>query len=249
MAGAFKALPAARGSAEFDELATFVKAARQFPPLEREAEVKLARKARRGDRRAREALVHHNLALVLAVARRYAMRGIRFDDLVQEGNIGLLKAVEHFDPRRGTRFSTYALWWIRAYIMKIVRDGRGVVRPPPPKPGEDLPLSPRDLSLEESVDDDGEVTHLERLVADDPGPETRLLRSDKRREVNAALVRVKGRLGGLAWDIVQQRLGQDNPKTLEEIGKRWGVSRERVRQVEKGTRQFLRRYLAELLAA
>jgi RNA polymerase primary sigma factor len=67
--------------------------------------------------------------------------------------------------------------------------------------------------------------------------------------VTEALGRVKGRLGGLAWDIVQQRLGRENPKTLEEIGKRWGVSRERVRQVEKGTRQFLRRYLADLLAA
>jgi RNA polymerase primary sigma factor len=100
-----------------------------------------------------------------------------------------------------------------------------------------------DLSLDSSIDEEGDVTHLERIEDEGPGPEDVYLTGEGDREVRDALLKVRKRVGELGWDIVHSRLQQDAPKTLEEIGKRWGVSRERVRQVELKTKQFLNRYL------
>src|SRR5229473_2317162 len=167
-----------RDRSEFDDLAPLIKLIRAHPPFDRETELKVTRRARKGDKRAQEQLVVHNLSLVISVARKFMGRGVRLEDLVQEGNYGLLKAIEHFDPEKGNRFSTYAVWWIRAYITRCLKDGPSAVRRTMPNGG----LPPRDISLEE---------------------------------------------------------------TLEDLGKQWGLSRERVRQVEKSTRNFLSRYLAD----
>jgi RNA polymerase primary sigma factor len=226
-----------RGSKEFDELAPYLKAVRDFPPLSREEEHAHALKAQKGDVRSRQKLVRHNLAFVVAIARKQRRGTVRLDDLIQEGNVGLMRAVEKFDPHAGTRFSTYAVWWIRAYVGKYLKEARSTVRP------QSGTVAQPDLSLDSAIDEDGDATHLDRIEDDGPGPEDNYLMSEGDREVRDALGKVRKRIGELGWDIVHNRLEQDQPRTLEEIGKRWGVSRERVRQVELKTKQFLERYL------
>jgi RNA polymerase primary sigma factor len=230
-----------RDRSEFDDLAPLIKLIRAHPPFDRETELVVTRKARKGDKRAQEKLVVHNLSLVISVARKFMGRGVRLEDLVQEGNYGLLKAIEHFDPEKGNRFSTYAVWWIRAYVTRSLKDGPSAVRRAMPNGG----LPPRDISLEETLDADGESTHLDRLPDEGPTPDVQLMREQERAQVRDALTKVRKRIGELGWDILSDRLTQDEPRTLEELGKEWGLSRERVRQVEKSTRTFLSRYLAE----
>jgi RNA polymerase primary sigma factor len=101
-----------------------------------------------------------------------------------------------------------------------------------------------DFSLDVTIDEDGETTFLERLEEPGPGPQDTFIGKEQDEEVQAALAKVKKRIGELGWDIVQERLTQDKPRTLEELGQRWGVSRERVRQVELKTKHFLARYLS-----
>jgi RNA polymerase primary sigma factor len=232
-----------RGSKEFEELAPYLKAVRDYPPLTREEEHGLAIKARKGDVAARQKLVRHNLAFVVAISRKQRRGTVRLDDLIQEGNVGLMRAVEKFDPHAGTRFSTYAVWWIRAYVGKYLKEARSTVRP------QSGTVAQPDFSLDSYIDEDGDVSHLERIEDDGPGPEDRFLSSEGDTEVRDALGKVRKRIGELGWDIIHNRLQQDNPKTLEEIGKRWGVSRERVRQVELKTKQFLHRYLESVESA
>ena len=226
-----------RGGREFDELAPYLKAVRDFPPLSREEEHTAAVRARKGDVMAKQKLVRHNLAFVVAIARKQRRGTVRLDDVIQEGNVGLMRAVEKFDPDAGTRFSTYAVWWIRAYVGKYLKEARSSVRP------QSGTVAQADLSLDSAVDEENETTHLERIEDDSPGPEDNFLASEADVEVRDALGRIRKRVGELGWDIIHNRLEQDQPRTLEEIGKRWGVSRERVRQVELKTKQFLQRYL------
>ena len=226
-----------RGSREFEELAPYLKAVRDYPPLTRDEEHALALKARKGEVGAKQKLVRHNLAFVVAIARKQRRGTVRLDDLIQEGNVGLMRAVEKFDPHAGTRFSTYAVWSIRAYVGKYLKEARSTVRP------QSGTVAQPDLSLDSYIDEDGDVSHLERIEDEGPGPEGGYLSGEGDREVRDALGKVRKRIGELGWDIIHNRLQQDSPKTLEEIGKRWGVSRERVRQVELKTKQFLHRYL------
>jgi RNA polymerase primary sigma factor len=233
---------------EYDSLSAYMRIAQKHPPLTREEEYALANRSRAGDREGSRLLVNHNVAFVLSMCRRYAGKGCRLDDLVQEGMIGLLKAVQHFDPAKGNRFSTYASWWIRAYVQKYLRDMRATVKPVITQPGDARFALPRDYSLDAPIGDDDDTTHLDRLEDARPGPEDAYMRSEYSEQVQEALQRVKKRIGGLGWDIVEQRLEEDQPRTLEEIGKDWGLSRERVRQVEKSTRTFLERYLDQFAA-
>ncbi len=225
---------------EFETVSKYLDGLKGYPPLTREEEHELALRVKKGEKRARELLVRHNLPFVVSVSRKFLGRGARLDDLIQEGNIGLLKAIEHFDPHKGTRFSTYAIWWIRAYIQKYLRDIRSSVR------GGDSEgrVYQRDLSLDVALDEEGDVSHLDLLESDLPSPELQALSKERDQDVNEALGRLRKRLGDLGWDIVNERLKQESPKTLEELGKRFGVSRERVRQVELRTRAFLARYLS-----
>jgi RNA polymerase primary sigma factor len=232
-----KTATARRGGHEFEDLAPYLDTIRDYPPLSREDEHRLAVQARRGDATARQRLVRHNLAFVVAVARKQRRGAVRLDDVIQEGNVGLMRAVEKFDPDAGTRFSTYAVWWIRAYIGKYLKEARSSVRP------QSGTVAQADLSLDSAVDDENETTHLERIEDDSPGPEDNFMATEANVEVRDALGRIRKRVGELGWDIIHNRLQQDQPRTLEEIGKRWGVSRERVRQVELRTKQFLAHYL------
>jgi len=232
-----KATTARRGGHEFEELAPYLDTIRDYPPLSREEEHKLAVLARRGDLSARQELVRHNLAFVVAIARKQRRGTVRLDDVIQEGNVGLMRAVEKFDPGAGTRFSTYAVWWIRAYVGKYLKEARSSVRP------QSGTVAQADLSLDSAVDEDNETTHIDRIEDDGPGPEDHFLANEADVEVRDALGRIRKRVGELGWDIIHNRLQREQPRTLEEIGKRWGVSRERVRQVELRTKQFLARYL------
>jgi len=221
-------------------ISTYLRQLGGHQQLTREQEYELAGLARKGDEQARQLLARSNLAFVVSVAEKFANRGARLDDLVQEGNVGLMKAIEHFDPKKNVRFATYAVWWIRAYITRYLKDNRSQVRG-----GEAERRSMVDFSLDASIDEEGETTFLDRLEDGAPDPQEVFLGREQDEDVREALERVKKRIGDLGWDILQERLTQDKPRTLEELGRRWGVSRERVRQVELKTKNFLARYLAE----
>jgi RNA polymerase primary sigma factor len=230
---------ALKARSETEGLSHYLRSLGGHRQLTREDEYELSRRARKGDESARQILAQSNLPFVVAVARKFQNRGARLDDLVQEGNVGLMKAIEHFDPKKNVRFATYAVWWIRAYITRYLKDNRSQVRG-----GESERLSMSDFSLDTPIEDDSETTYLERLEDGSQTQDETFLRSERDGEVAEALTRVKKRLGELGWDILQERLTQEKPRTLEELGQRWGVSRERVRQVELRTRNFLARYLA-----
>jgi RNA polymerase primary sigma factor len=229
------------GRGRSDQLEGYLDQIRLYPPLGREEEHDLALRARAGDRGAARKLAAHNLAFVVAIARRQRLGSLRLEDVIQEGNLGLLRAVEKFDPEAGTRFSTYAVWWIRAYVGKYLKEARSSVRP------QSGTVAQADLSLDLAVDEEGETTHLERIEDPGPGPEEAAVSAQHGRKLRRSLSRLRRRIGEVGWDVVHSRLEQDEPVTLEEIGRRWGVSRERVRQIELRTKETLRRALAEEL--
>ncbi|MFO0597638.1 MAG: sigma-70 family RNA polymerase sigma factor [Myxococcaceae bacterium] len=226
---------------ERDGLSSYLRGMGGHKQLTREEEYELSRRAKKGDESARRTLATSNLPFVVAVARKFASRGARLDDLIQEGNVGLMKAIEHFDPKKNVRFATYAVWWIRAYITRYLKDNRSQVRG-----GEHERMSMADFSLDAPLDDESDSSYLDRLEDAAPTPDMSFLSLERDEEVSVALQRVKRRLGDLGWDILQERLTQDKPRTLEELGQRWGVSRERVRQVELKTKSFLQRYLSSV---
>jgi RNA polymerase primary sigma factor len=226
-----------RTSGNSDELAPYLKAVREFPPLTREHEHALALRARDGGISARQKLVRHSLTFVVTIARMQRRGTVPLEDVIQEGNVGLLRAAEKFDPHAGTRFSTYAVWWIRAYIGKYLKEARSTVRP------RNGTVAQPDLSLDSAIDAEGEVIHLERIEDDGPTAEESYLAAEGDRDVRDALGKVRKRIGEVGWDIVHRRLQDDAPRTLEEIGQRWGISRERVRQVELKTKHFLQQHL------
>ncbi|HEX4620345.1 MAG TPA: sigma-70 family RNA polymerase sigma factor [Myxococcaceae bacterium] len=228
-------------SAASDSIAPYLRQLGKHKQLTREEEYALSRRVKRGDETARHELATSNLPFVVAVAKKYLHSGVRLDDLVQEGNMGLMKAIEHFDPKKNVRFATYAVWWIRAYITRFLKDTRSQVRG-----GVAERESMTDFSLDQTIggDESGDTTYLDRLEDDGPGPAENLISGQQDERVRDALSKVKKRIGDLGWDILQERLTQDDPRTLEELGQRWGVSRERVRQVELRTKSFLARYLS-----
>lgn len=222
-----------------EQLAPYLAAVRGLRQLSREEEHRLAVEARAGDPAAREALVRHSLGMVVALARKAGLGVLRLEDVIQEGNVGLIRALESFDPDRGTRFSTYAIWWIRAYIGKYLKEARSSVRP---RSGTNAVA---DLSLDSRIDDDDDTTHLDRVADPGPGPEDEYLAHENRKGVQDALSVYRKRLGELGWDIIQTRIRVDAPHTLEQVGRRWGLSRERVRQVELRTKRLLASLLEE----
>lgn len=223
---------------ELEQLAPYRKAIRAYPALTREEEHRLAVRARSGDVSARQELVRHNLGLVVGVARSVGRAGVRLDDLVQEGNLGLMRAIERFDPDAGTRFATYAVWWIRAYVWKYLKEARSTVKP---RAGT---VAQADVSLDAPIgDEDDDLRQMDRLEDERLDPEETCIASDGDRRVRESLERVRTRVGGLGWDVIQSRLSQDSPETLRQIGARWNLSHERVRQVERDTKRFLEGYL------
>ena len=166
---------------ERDGLSSYLRNLGGHKQLTREEEYELSKRARKGDEAARTHLARSNLPFVVAVAKKFASRGARLDDLIQEGNVGLMKAIEHFDSKKNVRFATYAVWWIRAYITRYLKDNRSHVRG-----GEHERISMSDFSLDAPLDDESESTYVDRL--EDAGPDAR-----------SVLPLARARRRGLAW--------------------------------------------------
>ncbi|HVY48176.1 MAG TPA: sigma-70 family RNA polymerase sigma factor [Minicystis sp.] len=246
--------------------------------LSAEAERELAERYRAGDRDAGQKLVGACLPFVVTIALEYRRWGLPLEDLVQEGNIGLLKAAERFDPDRGCRLATYAAYWIRAEIREYVARGYRIVRLGSSKserralriyrktherdPGvlaelsglteeratELLPLlMARDVSLERTPGDDGR-SPADKLASDDVSPEDQVVARDEATQLHRVLRKVVAELSPRERRIVKQRWLTDEPKTLEQLGEAFGVSKERVRQLEERAKKRMRARLEELTA-
>jgi RNA polymerase primary sigma factor len=260
-----------------DSLRLYLRAIGQVDLLTAQQEVELAKRIERGDMLAKRQMVEANLRLVVSIAKGYLGRGLSFLDLIQEGSLGLIRAVEKFDYRRGYKFSTYATWWIRQAVTRAIADKARTIRipvhmveklnrvahverqlvqklgrePEPAEIAEELrwPVSDvRDIlrvaqlpvSLEKPVGDEDE-SELGDFVADDavlePFEEAseHLQKEGVRRALDALPDRER--------QVIELRYGLSGaePLTLEEVGKTFGVTRERIRQIENNTLKKLKR--------
>ena len=254
-----------------------------------EEEVELAQQIRKGDRRALEKLTKANLRFVVSVAKQYQNQGMSLQDLINEGNLGLIKAAEKFDETRGFKFISYAVWWIRQSILQALADQSRIVRLPVNQVGAmnkitrlsnlfeqeherkpsaeelseqmDLPEDKideaingngRHISVDAPFADGEDNSLLDVIVNDDsPAADRQLVLESLREEIKTALKCLSDR----ERKIIVAFYGIDQPEmTLEEIGDKYGLTRERVRQIkEKAIRQLrdntknkkLRSYLGE----
>jgi RNA polymerase primary sigma factor len=254
----------------------------QFPLLTVKEEIRLARKIKRGDHEARALMVRSNLRLVVKIARDYGNYGLPLLDLISEGNIGLMKAVERFDPKKGGKLSTYAAWWIKQSIKRALANQSKTIRlpvhlvdkiakirrvsaqmteefgrePTDDELAEELGLSVakvsalksaaiRPTSLDQPVGDD-DSTQFGEIVGDESArdPFEMLRDKDLRDEVGDLL----GVLDDRERRIINLRFGLDgkNPKTLEEVGEKFGVTRERIRQLQNIALVKLRKALGKM---
>ena len=192
------------------------------PLLTPDEEVRLAARARAGDRRARERLATANLRFVVSVARRYGGNGVPLSDLVNEGNLGLLRAVERFDETRGVRFVSYAHWWVRRAIVESIDRHRGRGRHAAPDRAAlslDEPLGPHtDGTLQDVLPDPHAVE-----------PERRMVRESLRTAIEASLADLPPREAAVVRRYFG--LGHGHDEDLGQIGRSLGVSRERARQL------------------
>jgi RNA polymerase primary sigma factor len=245
--------------------------------LTHEEELDLGRWARAGDARARVRLIEKNLRLVVSVAKRYGGMGLPFEDLIQEGNIGLIKAAERFDPELGNRFSTYAIWWIRQAIGRAIEDKGRAIRlpthaqgkarkaarvrnelsarlggePADEEVGERLGWTVREVravaglllevfSLDRPVGAEDGSTKLGDFVEDEQASE--VPEAVIREMENTRLKESMGEMSARERHILVRRYGLDDrePATLAELSDKLGVTRERVRQLQRNAERRLR---------
>jgi RNA polymerase sigma-32 factor len=261
----------------------------QYSLLTPEEERRLALRWRRfRDREAAERLVTGNLRFVVKIAFEYRTYGARLLDLIQEGNLGLLVAVDRFDPARGVRLTTYAVWWIRAYIQEYIRRSWSMVRfgttraeqrcfyrlrrerqrlernggkADPDKLAAALGVTSReleaiesritrrDMSLDDAAYVDTEETKGDRIADDRPGPESMVGEEELHQRAHDEIHRALESLDARERDILHRRYLAAKPATLKEIGALFGISRERVRQLEARAMAKLRERLEPLKVA
>jgi len=247
-------------------------------------EVDLARRIQRGDPKAREHMIKANLRLVVKIARDYEGYGLPLLDLINEGNIGLMRAVEKFDPKKGAKLSTYAAWWIKQSIRRALSDQSKTIRipvhatdkllhirraavkleeelgrePTAEEIGVELDISAKQVrelqtaairpaSLDAPLGDD-ETSRIADIIADERASTPY---EDLEEKTNADLVRkVIGILDPREMTILRYRFGLDGggEKTLEEVGEKFGVTRERIRQIQNVALKKLRRRIEKLEA-
>ena len=259
-----------------DPVRMYLKEIGKVPLLNAEEEIDLAKRMELGDAEAKKRLAEANLRLVVSIAKRYVGRGMLFLDLIQEGNMGLIKAVDKFDYRKGYKFSTYATWWIRQAITRAIADQARTIRipvhmvetinklirvsrqllqelgrePTPEEIAEEmnmpedrvreiLKISQEPVSLETPIGEE-EDSHLGDFIQDDNVP----VPSDAAAFtlLKEQLVEVLGTLTEREQKVLRLRFGLDDgrARTLEEVGKEFNVTRERIRQIEAKALRKLR---------
>lgn len=254
----------------FDSMKAYLQEIGAVDRLSPEEEIEIGRRAAQGDPEAKEIMINANLRLVVAMARKFLNRGLSYQDLIQEGNIGLMRAVEKFDPDKGFRFSTYATWWIRQSLTRAIADQSRDIRipvhtteqiykikkiqrelfqefnrePTPEEIAEKIPgmdaakvtdllsVSQDTISLESPTGDEEDST-LGDFIKDDSikGPEDVFKSEALKDQIDKVLKELPEREEA----IVRMRFGLDGTgtvKTLDEVGKIYGITKERVRQIE-----------------
>jgi RNA polymerase primary sigma factor len=261
--------PAATVSVETttDALQLFLREAGRHQLLTAAQEVELAKKIEGGDMLAKQRMIQSNLRLVVSIAKNYRNQGLPFLDLIQEGTLGLIRAVEKFDWRRGFKFSTYATWWIRQAVARALADKARTIRMPvhivermqkmnraertlwmelgreptleeiaeeaslPIEQAREVKAAARaSASLDQPVGETEDAVFGDFVAGDDPLPEERVESSLRSQALAVALQALPERERHVL--VLRYGLVDEEPKTLEEIGKRLGLTRERVRQIE-----------------
>jgi RNA polymerase primary sigma factor len=261
--------PAALASAESttDALQLFLREAGRHQLLTAAQEVELAKKIEAGDALAKQRMIQSNLRLVVSIAKNYRNQGLPFLDLIQEGTLGLIRAVEKFDWRRGFKFSTYATWWIRQAVARALADKARTIRMPvhivermqkmnraertlwmelgreptleeiadeaslPIEQAREVKAAARaSASLDQPIGETDDAVFGDFVAGDDPLPEERVEVSMRRQALAVALQSLPERERHVL--VLRYGLVDEEPKTLEQIGKRLGLTRERVRQIE-----------------
>ena len=264
-----------------DPIKAYLKDIRPIPLLTPEEEIELAKRIRKGDKAAREKMIRANLRLVISIAKRYVNLGVPLSDLIEEGNIGLMKSVEKFDPDRGFRFSTYAAWWIKQGVSRAIIDQGKMIRVP-------VYMNEEILKYKKILE---QLTHkLKRRPRYNEIAKRMKVSVDRVREFEKSIAKMssldaplgesgEGQIKDIIEDqntvspdaqmekffdkertteflnllsererkIIEQRYGivDGNARTLAEIAKNLGVSRERVRQIEAATIKKIRHIIKQ----
>ncbi len=259
----------ARIGKEFETtaLSVYLSEVEKVPLLSQEEEYELAVRAKSGDLRARDRIVSANTRFVISVAKKFQGRGLSLEDLISEGNIGLLIAVDKFEPEKGYHFISYAIWWIRQSILKALADKSRMIRLPMNKAADYVQVQ----SVKYRLEQDGEQTSLENIAgecdmtasqvaeilsyardvmslntpvsegegttfgdfieSDDAGPEDIVIEESLSESVD----RLLGELSEKERDVIVRRFGLHDVEqmSLQEIGEIYGLTKERIRQIEK----------------
>ena len=264
------------GTTVDDPVRMYLKEIGRIPLLSIEEETELAKRMAEGDEEAKHKLEEANLRLVVSVAKRYVGRGMQLLDLIQEGNLGLIKAVDKFDYRKGFKFSTYATWWIRQAITRAIADQARTIRIPvhmvetinklvrvnrqllqelgreprhdeiakalgvsEEKVREIIKIAQDPVSLETPIGEE-EDSHLGDFIADDdaPAPDSMATQAMLKKQLNDVLATLTPRED----KVLRLRFGLDDgrTRTLEDVGKEFNVTRERIRQIEAKALRKLR---------